>query len=83
MRRLTDRQVAVLAAIERHGNPTMAELRGQLHALAAGAIARVVDALEQRGLVARTGDDAVRFVAIRRGRAWVPGSDPEGAWPQV
>jgi DNA-binding IclR family transcriptional regulator len=79
LRRLTDRQVAVLAAIERLGSPTLPELRAQLTALAPSATSRVVEALERRGLVAQRGYGAVRFVAVRRGHgAGVPGSVPAG-----
>ena len=77
MRKLTDRQVAVLAAIERLGSPTLPELRGQLTALAPSVIYRVIEALERRGLVIERGYGAVRFVAVRRGYgAGVTGSVP-------
>jgi DNA-binding IclR family transcriptional regulator len=77
--RLTDRQIAVLAAIERLGNPTLPELRGQFTSLAASEIYRVIEALERRGLVAKTGYSAIRFVAVRRGQGTgVPGSVPAG-----
>ncbi len=65
VRKLTDRQIAVLAAIERLGRPTLAELRHDLPALAPGEIARVLAALVIRGLVAEAGKP-VRFTAVPR-----------------
>ena len=55
-RRLTDRQAAVLAAVERLGEPTMLDLSPQFAELAPSALARVLDALERDGLIARAGD---------------------------
>jgi hypothetical protein len=57
MGRLSDRQAAVLAAVERIGRPVMADLWEQFPELAPSSIKRVVDALERRGLVGRSGDD--------------------------
>jgi DNA-binding MarR family transcriptional regulator len=65
VRRLTDRQVAVLAAIERIGGPTQEELRRDLAALSASEITRVINALVIRGLVAESGKP-VRFRALPR-----------------
>ena len=65
MRKLTDRQVAVLAAIERLGWPTLPELRDELSELTQSEIIRVVAALVIRGLVAEAGKP-VRFRAVPR-----------------
>ena len=55
-RRLTDRQTAVLAAVERLGRPSMPELHREFPRLAPSAINRVLAALESKGLVACAGD---------------------------
>jgi hypothetical protein len=57
VRRLTDRQTAVLAAVERVGRPVMADLWEQFPELAPSSIKSVLDALERRGLVRHSGDD--------------------------
>ena len=55
--RLTDRQVAVLAVLDRNGTPTtLPALRTDLPELSASVIARTLDALINRGLVASRGD---------------------------
>ena len=56
MRRLTDRQVAVLAAIERLGSPTLSDLQRELPALTPSEMTRVIAALVIRGLVAEAGE---------------------------
>ena len=61
-RRLTDRQAAVLAAVERVGRPVMADLWREFPDLAPSAIKRVLDALERKGLVDHAGDEAQAFV---------------------
>jgi DNA-binding IclR family transcriptional regulator len=54
---MTDRQVAVLAALERHGRPTtVPELHADFPEIAASTIVRVLDVLVERGLVEWTGD---------------------------
>ena len=58
----TNRQAAVLAAVERLGQPTRLELRAEMSALAPSAIARVLDALERRGLVDGAGDEALIYL---------------------
>jgi len=55
MRKLTDRQVAVLAAIERTGNPTALGLGYEFRTTAA-KIYRVIETLIRRGLVEQTGN---------------------------
>ena len=65
VRKLTNRQVAVLAAIERIGWPTLEELRRELSALAAREITLATDALVGRSLVAESGTP-VRFTAVPR-----------------
>jgi DNA-binding MarR family transcriptional regulator len=67
VRRLTNQQVAVLAAIERLGSPMLVELRRDLSALAMSTIHRHIEALERRGLVAQEGHPP-RYAAVARGR---------------
>ncbi len=67
MRRLTDRQVIVLAAIERLGTPVRAELRREVTGLSAKQVREVVDALVNRGLVTESGHPA-RLHAVPRDR---------------
>ena len=55
-RRLTPRQTAVLAAVERRGRATLPDLREDFPQLAPSAVAKVLDALGQRDLVRRSGD---------------------------
>jgi hypothetical protein len=56
MRRLTDRQVAVLAAVERLGQPTLPDLRHEFPHLAPSTVLRTLDALERKGRVLSTGN---------------------------
>jgi hypothetical protein len=56
VKRLTERQVAVLAAVERMGNPTIPELRRQFPSLTASAILSVIVALQQKGKVVTQGE---------------------------
>jgi DNA-binding MarR family transcriptional regulator len=71
-RKLTPRQTAVLAAVERLGRPGMLELSPEFD-FAPSEVARVLEVLEERGLIARSGDPAlvytggVRFWATARG----------------
>jgi hypothetical protein len=62
---LTNRQVAVLAAIERIGRPTLAELRFELSSLRVSDITGVAAGLVVRGLVAEAGDPP-RYAAVPR-----------------
>jgi len=61
-RKLTDRQTAVLAAVERLGRPVMADLWQEFPDLAPSAIKNVLDALERKGLVDHAGDHSQAFV---------------------
>jgi hypothetical protein len=66
-RRLTPIQVAVLAAVERLGNPTVPELARELDAMRPSEIVRVLDALERKEKVLGSG---CRF--------WIYLGDPRG-----
>jgi DNA-binding MarR family transcriptional regulator len=78
VRRLTNRQVAVLAAVERLGNPSLPELRRELSGLDVSAIYRDIDMLERRGILVERGSPP-RFVAVPRTRgAGVAGPLPAG-----
>lgn len=59
--KLTDRQTAVLAAVERLGQPVMADLWQEFPDLVPSAIKKVLDALEKKGLVGHAGDDSQAF----------------------
>lgn len=61
-RRLTDRQTAVLAALERLGRATLLDLSGQFPELSSSALGSVLEALERRGLVASAGDPGLIYV---------------------
>jgi DNA-binding MarR family transcriptional regulator len=67
MRKLTDQQVMVLAAIERRGVCMLAELRRELPMFGVGAIFRYLDELELRGLVASQGSPE-RYSAVSNPR---------------
>jgi hypothetical protein len=54
-RRLTTRQVAVLAAVERCGRPTLPELGRDFPQLNPSEILRVLESLQGRELIASTG----------------------------
>lgn len=60
--KLTDRQTAVLAAVERLGRPVMADLWQEFPHLAPSAIKKALDALEKKELVDHAGDDSQAFV---------------------
>jgi len=55
-RRLTERQIAVLAAVERLGNPTIPELAREFPHLQPSTVWPVVEALERHGKVVIVGD---------------------------
>src|SRR4051794_9457971 len=55
-RRLTDRQAAVLAAVERLGRPAMADLWDAFPDLQPSAIKGVLDSLTKKGMVESSGD---------------------------
>jgi hypothetical protein len=55
-KKLTNRQVAVLAAVERLGEPTLPELSAQFAGLSASTVLRVLEALMARELVEWRGD---------------------------
>ena len=59
---LTDRQAAVLAAVERLRRPVMADLSQQFPDLQPSAIKKVLDSLEKKGLVASAGDDSQAYL---------------------
>lgn len=61
-RKLTDRQAAVLAAVERRGRPVMADLWQDFPDLQPSAIKRVLESLEKRGLISHAGDDSLVYL---------------------
>ena len=71
-RKLTPRQAAVLAAIERRGRATLLDLRDDFPDIAPSTVARVTDVLRGRELIRGFGDPSliyaggVEFVATRR-----------------
>lgn len=56
MNRLTDRQVAVLAAVERLGRPTLPDVAAEFPHLAPSAILSTLDALEAKKRVFSGGE---------------------------
>lgn len=56
-RRLSDKQVAILAALDRLGDATRLDLRAELPHLAPSEVRRVLGSLERRGLVVSEGDE--------------------------
>lgn len=76
-RRLTNRQAAVLAALERRRSCTVSSLCGDFPQLKRSAIEQVLDSLERRGLITRAGpDDLVRAASTgtsvhRPPQAWL------------
>jgi hypothetical protein len=60
--KLTPRQAAVLAAVERLGRPVMADLWEQFPSLQPSAIRRVLGSLESKGLIAHAGDDSQAYL---------------------
>jgi hypothetical protein len=61
-RPLTQRQTAVLAAVERFGEPTLPDLREEFPDLAPSEIYRVLESLERRGKIDWAGDDDARYL---------------------
>lgn len=72
---LTDRQVAVLAAVERLGWPTVPDLRCESPHLAPSTVLRTLGALESNGLVESSGDR--RRVYLGVGGFGAPAIEPE------
>jgi Fe2+ or Zn2+ uptake regulation protein len=64
LRRLTDRQIAVLAAVERLGAPTLPDLHFEFPHIAPSAVFRALDALETKGLVESSGDRHWRYLGV-------------------
>jgi hypothetical protein len=64
VRRLSDRQVAVLAAVERLGQPTLPDLRFEFPHVAPSAIYRTLQALEAKGFVASSGNPHWRYLGV-------------------
>lgn len=64
MKRLTDRQVAVLAAVERIGRPTLPDLRFEFPHLAPSTVFRTLEALERKGLVQSSGNRHWRYLGV-------------------
>lgn len=75
-RKLTARETAVLAAVERLGRPGMLELSPEF-GFAPSEIARVLEVLEGRRLVARSGDPALVYTGGVRWWATAREGEPE------
>jgi hypothetical protein len=75
-RKLTARQTAVLGAVERLGRPGMLELSPEF-GFAASEIARVLEVLEERGIVARSGDPELIYTGGVRWWAMARGGEPQ------
>jgi hypothetical protein len=75
MRRLTDRQIAVLAAVERLGSPTLPDLRLELAHLAPSAVLRTLDGLKAKHLISASGNR--HFVYLGVGGFGAPSIPPE------
>ena len=72
-KRLTDRQVVVLSAVERLGEPTVPELARELSTLGtASEVVRVLDALEAKRLVEATGNRIWRYLGDPAGMRGAP-----------
>jgi DNA-binding IclR family transcriptional regulator len=74
-RRLTDRQLAVLAALERRGSPvTVPELREDFPQLKASVLVGVLDTLIRRGLADCAGDRTWTYlgaIPLERKVEWI------------
>jgi len=64
MKRLTDRQIAVLAAVERLGHPTLPELANEFPQLAPSAILSTLDALEDKGRLLSCGERQWAYLGV-------------------
>lgn len=80
-RRLTERQAAVLAAVERLGRPVMTDLWEQFPDLAPSAIKRVLDSLEKKGLVEHAGDESQAY--LNAVRWWSTALKPSQSDPRL
>lgn len=75
--KLTVRQSAVLAAIERRRTSTLLDLRDDFPELAPSEVARVIESLARRGLVSRVGDFERVYLG---GVTFSPGKLGEGSY---
>lgn len=75
MRKLTDRQIAVLAALERRGGRARLPWFAyeEFPALAPSVVGKVLDALEARGLVYSQGDRGLKYCGKLE---WCLGEEP-------
>ena len=64
MRRLSDRQIGVLAAVERLGWPTLPDLHFEFPNLSASTVFRTLEALEAKGLIESSGDRHWRYLGV-------------------
>jgi DNA-binding IclR family transcriptional regulator len=64
LRRLTDRQIGVLAAVERLGSPTLPDLHFEFPNLSASTVFRTLEALEAKGLIESSGDRHWRYLGV-------------------
>jgi hypothetical protein len=78
MKRLTDRQVAVLAAVERLGRATLPDLRYEFPDLAPST---VLDALKKKGLVESSGKREWAYLGV--GGFGAPSIAPETSCASV
>lgn len=64
MRRLTDRQVAVIAAVERLGSPTLPDLHFEFPDLAPSTVLRTLEALGAKGLITSCGNPQFAYQGV-------------------
>jgi hypothetical protein len=64
LKRLTDRQISVLAAVERLGSPTLPDLRFEFPELPASTVFRTLEALEAKELIEMSGDRRLRYAGV-------------------
>ena len=64
MRRLTDRQVAVIAVAERLGSPTFPDLHFELPDLALSTVLRTLEALGAKGLITSCGNPQFAYLGV-------------------
>ena len=79
MRRLTDLQTAVLAAVERLDNPTLPEVAAQFPGRSSSDVFRVMEGLGRRGLVAMSGNP--HYLYVGDGYFAPPDDAPAGEMP--